>query len=82
MRATKHRQSNDKLLITNLSQQAHNATTTSLLRQNDVTTWFWRNNDVIITLCARWGAEWGKPLHKKAKMSLSEMYTEKYWNMR
>ena len=28
---------------------------TSLLRQNDVATSFWRNNDVIITSCVRWG---------------------------
>ena len=27
---------------------------TSFLHEKDVTTSFWRNNDVIITLCARW----------------------------
>ena len=27
---------------------------TSLLRQNDVATSFWRNNDVIATLCVHW----------------------------
>ena len=26
----------------------------SLLRQNDVATLFWRNNDFIIASCARW----------------------------
>ena len=26
-----------------------------LLRQNDVAASFWRNNNVIITSCARWG---------------------------
>ena len=34
--------------------RAHDAITTSLLRQNDVATSFWRNNDVIISSCARW----------------------------
>ena len=33
---------------------AHDVTITSLLRQNDVATSFWRNNDVIITSCVRW----------------------------
>ena len=32
----------------------HNAIITTLLRQNDVTTSFWRNNDVIITSCVDW----------------------------
>ena len=27
---------------------------TSLLRQNDVATSFWRNNDAIIASCVRW----------------------------
>ena len=34
--------------------RAHDAITTSLLRQNDVATSFWRNNDVVIASCARW----------------------------
>ena len=32
----------------------NDAITMSLLRQNDVATSFWRNNDVIIASCARW----------------------------
>ena len=41
--------------MTVLSQRAHDAITTSLLRQNDVVaTSFWRKNDVIIASCARW----------------------------
>ena len=39
------------------AQRAHNTITTSLLRQNDVATLFWRNNDVIIASCVRWD-EW------------------------
>ena len=39
-----------------LSRQAHDAITTSLLRQNDVATSCWRNNDVIIASCAHWDA--------------------------
>ena len=43
------------------AQRAHNAITTLLLRrQNDNATSFWRNNDVIITLCACW--EYGEHL--------------------
>ena len=34
-------------------QRTQDAMITSLLRQNDVAT-FWRDNDVIITSCARW----------------------------
>ena len=33
---------------------AHDALITSLLRQNEVATSFWRHNDVIFTLCVRW----------------------------
>ena len=33
------------------TQRTHDGTITSLLRQNDVATSFWRNNDVIITAC-------------------------------
>ena len=36
------------------TQWAHDAIITSLLRQNDVATSFWRKNDVIIASCARW----------------------------
>ena len=36
------------------TQRTHGAMKTSLLRQNDVTTSFWRNNDVIITPRVRW----------------------------
>ena len=39
-------------------QRAHDARITSLLRQNDVPTSYWRQNDVIITSCARWVSEW------------------------
>ena len=40
------------------SQRTHDVIITSLLRQNDVTTSFWRNNDVIIMSCIRW--EWAR----------------------
>ena len=36
------------------SQRTHDAITSSLLRQNDVATSFWRNNDVIITSRVPW----------------------------
>ena len=32
----------------------HDTITTSILRQNDVATSFWRNKDVIIAVCVRW----------------------------
>ena len=34
--------------------RAHDVIITSLLRQNDVTTSFWRNDYVIIALCVHW----------------------------
>ena len=37
-----------------MSQRTHGVTITSLLRQNDVATSFWRKNDVIITPRVRW----------------------------
>ena len=37
------------------TQRWHGAKITSLLSQNDVATSFWRNNDVIIASCVRWG---------------------------
>ena len=37
-----------------VSQRTHDAMITSLSRQNDVVTSFWRYNDVIFTPCARW----------------------------
>ena len=33
----------------------HRAMIKSLLRQNDIATSFWRNNDVIVTPCVCWG---------------------------
>ena len=36
------------------TQRTHDAIITSLLRQNDVATSFWRNNDVIIASRVRW----------------------------
>ena len=36
------------------SQRTHGVIITSSLRQNDVATSFWRNNDVNITLCVHW----------------------------
>ena len=35
-------------------QRARNTIITSSLRQNDVATSFWRNNDFIIASCVRW----------------------------
>ena len=35
-------------------QRTRNTINTSLLRQNDAVTSFWRNNDVFIALCVRW----------------------------
>ena len=35
-------------------QRTHDVMVTSLLRQDDVATSFWRNNDVIIASCVRW----------------------------
>ena len=36
------------------TQRAHGVIMTSLLRQNDVATSFWRNDDVISVSCVRW----------------------------
>ena len=36
------------------TQRTHDAIITPLLRQNDVTTSFWCNNNVIIASCVRW----------------------------
>ena len=36
------------------TQRTRDAIIASLLRQNDVATSFWRNNDVIIARCVRW----------------------------
>ena len=53
-----------ELLITNRSvgrivpQWTRDAIITSLLRQNDIATSFWRYNDVIITSCVRWILIW------------------------
>ena len=38
------------------SQRTHDAIITSLLRQNDVATSFWHNNDVVIASFVRWGS--------------------------
>ena len=35
-------------------QRSHDASITSLLRENDITTSFERNTDVVIVSCARW----------------------------
>ena len=35
-------------------QRTHDVKITSLLRQNDVATSFWRHNDVILASCVRW----------------------------
>ena len=43
-----------RLLKKDTFQWTHDVMITSLLRQNDVATSFWRNNDVIITSCVRW----------------------------
>ena len=40
--------------LTALTQWTHDVIITSSLRQNDVATSFWRNNDVIIILCVCW----------------------------
>ena len=40
------------------TQRAHDTMITSLLRQNDVATSIWRNNDVIIVSCVRWEVLW------------------------
>ena len=41
-------------LVSSLNQRTHDVMITSLLRQNDVETSFWRFNDVIITSYVRW----------------------------
>ena len=43
------------LYDTNVTQRTHGVMITSLLRQHDVSTSLWRNNDVIITSRVRWG---------------------------
>ena len=40
------------------TQWTHGVIKTSLLRQNDVVTSFWRNNDVIITPRVHWATIW------------------------
>ena len=46
----------DSVIAYTCAPGAHDIIITSLLRQNDVATSFWRNNDVIITSSVRWGA--------------------------
>ena len=53
------------------SQRTHDGIITSLLSQNDVATSFRRNNNVIITSCARWAMIW--------KSSLSHGHTFLYY---
>ena len=36
------------------AQRSHDMIISSLIRQNDVVTSFWHNDDVIITVCVRW----------------------------
>ena len=43
----------DAYYSTKASKQIRDAIIASLLRQNDVATSFWRDNDVIITSCVR-----------------------------
>ena len=44
---------NRAIFVSCWSRRAHDEITTLVLRQNDVATSFWRNNDVIIALCVR-----------------------------
>ena len=46
---------NDRVIKGFPSQWTHAVIITSLLRQNDVAASFWRNNDVITTVCVHWG---------------------------
>ena len=46
---------NDRVIKVYRFQWTHDVTIMSLLRQNDVAASFWRNNDVIITVCVHWG---------------------------
>ena len=41
-------------LINYVAQRTHDVIMTSVSRQNDLKTSFWRNTDVIITSCVRW----------------------------
>ena len=41
-----------------ITQRTRDVMITSLLRQNDVVTLFWRNNDVIIVPCVHWAWLW------------------------
>ena len=43
-------------------QRAYDEITSSLLRQNDGATSFWRNNYVVIASCARWDGESIEPI--------------------
>ena len=52
------------------SQRARGAIIMLLLRQNDVATSFWRNNDVIITSCVRWVGS----VHELWKYTLLKMF--------
>ena len=54
-----------------ISQRTHDTMITLLLRQNDVATPFWRNNDVIITSHARWVVP-GDTRHTLAKWMIKK----------
>ena len=44
----------DRYQTTAVVQRTYDVITTSLLRQNDIATSFWRDNYIIITSFARW----------------------------
>ena len=47
------------------AQRAHDAITTSPLRQNDIATSFWRNYDVIIASWVRWNRKYKDYVYRK-----------------
>ena len=57
-------------------QRAHGTIITSVLCQNDVTTSFWRYNDVIIAACVRWNGNntIGKYIFDSASTSVPYFY--------
>ena len=48
----------------NYVPRTHDVIITSFLRQNDVVTSFWCDNDVIITSCVRWWRIWVNKSHE------------------
>ena len=61
------------------THRAHDAITTSLLRQNDIAMEFWRSNNVIIASRVRWKASNGsRPLPRTLLTTIHRMLSARF----